>query len=89
MSPSQSERQIMMLLDERDLSALRWAVPILRGFDEHCGPAAGLREGEATSDVIAGIVARADRSGERPPAIVGHVPPLPWYWRLWELIRRG
>lgn len=47
-------------LSRRDLNALRWTVPILRGVEEQWSELAGTREGEATSDVLAAIVARAD-----------------------------
>ena len=35
------------------------------------------------------VLAEIYRSGRRPAAIIGHTPPLPWYWRLWGWFRRG
>jgi hypothetical protein len=53
-----------MVLTDRELNAIKWSVPILRGVEKHWdqlgGTLAGTREGEATSDVLAGIVSRAD-----------------------------
>lgn len=50
-------------LTARDLSALRFAVTVVRGIEDTFtdDPTIGTREGEATSDVLAAIVARADR----------------------------
>ena len=56
---SRSETWVVQL-DERDLSCIRWAVPIIRGVEEGFGEQAGTREGEAMSDVLAAIVARAE-----------------------------
>jgi hypothetical protein len=55
-------------LTERDLSALRFAANFVRGFEQDLedrhpddsDPITGTREGEATSDVLAAIVARAE-----------------------------
>jgi hypothetical protein len=60
-------------LSERDLSALRFAVMVVRGIerdleDRHPddpNPVTGTRSGEATSDVLAAIVARADAYNAR------------------------
>jgi hypothetical protein len=54
-------------LSERDINALRWTVPILRGVEGEWSKLAGIRVGEATSDVIAAIVARADAAREPRP----------------------
>ena len=51
---------VWVQLDERDLSCIRWAVPIIRGVEDGFGEQAGTREGEATSDVLAAIVVRAE-----------------------------
>ena len=50
-------------LSDRDLSALRFAVTVIRGIEERFAddPTTGTRDGEATSDVLAAIIARADR----------------------------
>ena len=45
-------------LTERELSCIRWAVPMIRGIEESYPDLAGVREGEAMSDVLAGIVSR-------------------------------
>jgi hypothetical protein len=60
-------------LSERDLIALRFAVKVVRGIerdleDRHPDdphPITGTRQGEATSDVLAAIVARADAHNAR------------------------
>ena len=57
-------------LDERDLTALRFAASVVRGIErdleerhpDDLNPITGTREGEACSDVLAAIVARAERS---------------------------
>lgn len=56
-------------LTERDLSALRFAVMVVRGVEQGLeerhpddpNSVTGTREGEATSDVLAAIVSRAER----------------------------
>jgi hypothetical protein len=50
-------------LSERDLSALRFAAKFIRGYEDSLGGdgIVGRREGEATSDVLAAIVMRAER----------------------------
>lgn len=53
-------RKATVQLSERDLSCLRFCIPFIRGVEERFGEQAGIREGEATSDVIAAIVARAE-----------------------------
>lgn len=55
--------EVTVTLSERDLSCLKWAVPIIRGVEETYPEQAGIREGEAMSDVLAAIVSRASRSG--------------------------
>ena len=52
-------------LTERDLSCLRWAVPIIRGVEDSFGEQSGTREGEAMSDVLASIVSRAEMKPTR------------------------
>ncbi len=61
-------------LSARDLSALKFAAQFIRGYEQSLEeahpdderPITGTRDGEATSDVLAAIVARAEMpSGER------------------------
>lgn len=50
-------------LSERELSAINFAASVVRGVEAEFSesPQVGIREGEATSDVLAGIVSRAQR----------------------------
>lgn len=54
--------EVSVNLSERDVQALRFAVDVIRGIESQFAgnPMLGIREGEATSDVLAAVVARAD-----------------------------
>jgi hypothetical protein len=57
-------------LSDRDLSALRFAANFIRGYEDSLDASGGesvvgRREGEATSDVLAAIVSRAELGGDR------------------------
>ena len=52
-----------VVLSDRDLSALRFAAIFIAGYEDSLGGdgIVGRREGEATSDILAAIVSRAER----------------------------
>lgn len=62
---------VWVQLDERDLSCICWAVPIIRGVEEGFGEQAGTREGEAMSDVLAAIVSRAESKYRKRHTLTG------------------
>jgi hypothetical protein len=51
---------VTVTLSERELSCIRCAVHIIRGAERNYPDLSGVREGEATSDVLAALVARID-----------------------------
>jgi hypothetical protein len=51
-----------MDISERERSALKFAVQFIRGYESTVPDVAGIREGEATSDVLAALLARIDRN---------------------------
>jgi len=55
---------ITVTLSERELSCIRWAVPIIRGVERSYAELSGVREGEAMSDVLAALVARVELGKE-------------------------
>lgn len=59
-------------LSDRDLTALRFAAQFVRGYEQQLEedhpddprPVTGTRQGEATSDVLAAIVTRAELTAD-------------------------
>lgn len=58
------EQRPPVRLSDREHQALKWTIPMVRGIEEDLGgadqPFTGIRDGEATSDVLAGLLARAE-----------------------------
>jgi hypothetical protein len=49
---------------ERDRTAMKFAIQVVRGVEDHYPDLAGVREGEAASDVLAAILVRLERDAE-------------------------
>jgi hypothetical protein len=52
---------------ERDRTAMKFAIMVVRGVEDRYPDLAGVREGEAASDVLAAILVRLERDAEAGP----------------------
>jgi hypothetical protein len=61
--PDSDSGEVVVLLGEREVSCIRFAASVVAGVEKELfdnGPHTGVREGEATSDILAALASRGE-----------------------------
>jgi hypothetical protein len=74
---------------ERDRIAMQFAITVVRSIEGEYPEHAGVREGEATSDVLAAILVRLERDAANPETFFVERGVLSSLWRWLRTISRN